>query len=257
MIDVQTVKCPYCGHSFDFSSYVGEEPLDSDVSLTKKLTKRTSWAELDREIRDGRAGLILDVGDTLSFTLKKTAFTNGMPVSVKVAAINGNNVVFSFAHIYWAAMPMNCIRANADGWACSDIADFLEEEVLPSFPDELQAVIQTREIIQEHFQTTYKRESKLWLPSYTEVFGRHKDFSVCDIGDVQFPLFMARENRVRSGKNEAVCSWWLRSPYVSYTTDFWYVDFVGCGGCGSASEMHSICPCFMIGENPENQLSIP
>lgn len=247
MIDVQTVRCPSCGHGFDFSSYIGEELLDSDVRLVKGREQRTSWAELDGEIRSGRAELILDVGDTLSFTLK-----NGTQVSVKVAAINpyGNNVAFSFDDIFWDNC-MNSTNTNNGGWADSDMADFLDKEIFPLFPDELQAVIQAREIVQKQRSTIYKRESKLWLPSYTEVFGRDERYSACDIGDVQFPLFTMRKGRVRFDKDDDIHTWWLRSPNVGSSTGFWYVYSGGNGGNGSASNASGVCPCFIIGEKPE------
>lgn len=203
MIDVQTVKCPDCGHSFDFSSYVGEEPLDSDVRLTKKLVQRTSWEELNAEICSGRAVLCLDVGDKLEFELK-----NGKKAFVEVAAVNpyGDNVAFSFVDILCDGC-MNSTDTNNGGWAGSDMADFLENEILPLLPDELQAVIQAREIVQKHRSTTYKRESKLWLPSYTEVFGKHERYSACDIGDVQFPLFAMRKNRIRVDSDDDTRYW--------------------------------------------------
>lgn len=39
MIDAQVVKCPECGHSFDFSGYIGEEHLNNDVNLIKKWVR--------------------------------------------------------------------------------------------------------------------------------------------------------------------------------------------------------------------------
>ena len=247
MIDVQTVKCPDCGHSFDFSSYVGEELLDSKVRLTKKLVQRTSWEELDAEICSGRAVLCLDVGDKLEFELK-----NGKKVFVEVAAVNpyGDNVAFSFTDIFCDGR-MNGTDTNNGGWAGSDMADFLENEILPLLPDELQAVIQTREIVQKHRSTTYKRESKLWLPSYTEVFGKHERYSACDIGDVQFPLFATRKNRVKVDSDDDTRYWWLRSPYVGYSTGFWIVSHYGSGYYNGASGALGVCPCFIIGKKPE------
>lgn len=247
MIDVQTVRCPNCGHNFDFSSYVGEEPLDRNVKLTKKLVQRTAWEELDTEIRAGRATLCLDIGDKLEFELK-----NGKKVFVEVAAVNpyGDNVAFSFADIFCDKY-MNCTDTNNGGWAGSDMVDFLEEEILPLFPDELQAVIQTREIVQKHRSTTYKRESKLWLPSYTEVFGKHERYSACDIGDIQFPLFMLRKNRVRFDKDDYIRPWWLRSPNVGTSTYFWYVNYGGNSNSYRASDAYGVCFCFVIGKKPE------
>ena len=247
MIDVQTVRCPDCGHSFDFSSYVGEEPLDSNVRLTKKLVQRASWEELEAEICAGRAALCLDVGDKLEFELK-----NGKKVSVEVAAVNpyGDNVAFSFSNILWENF-MNWYDTNDSGWSGSDMADYLDTEVFPLLPDELHTVIKTREIVQEHRGTTCKGESRLWLPSYTEVFGRNERYSACDVGDVQFPLFAIRKNRIKVDKNDDVRYWWLRSPFVGTSTNFCYVYANGSGSSYYASSAYGVCPCFIIGKKPE------
>lgn len=256
MIDVQTVRCPDCGHSFDFSSYVGEEPLDSNVRLTKKLAQRTSWEELETEICSGRAALCLDVGDKLEFELK-----NGKKVSVEVAAVNpyGDNVAFSFANVLQNGA-MNSTDTNRGGFCESKMADILEKEILPLLPDELAEVITPRKITQKlsvssssgRNERIFERECKLWLPSYTEVFGYHERYSGCDIGDVRFPLFATRRGRTKYTLDDDLSNWWLRSPIVGSSANFWYVySNGGGGGYGSASGVLGVCPCFIIGEKPE------
>ena len=254
MIDVQTVKCPDCGHSFDFSSYVGEEPLDSNVRLTKKLVQRTSWEELDAEICEGRAALCLDVGDKLEFELK-----NGKKVFVEVAALNpyGDNVAFSFANVLQDAV-MNPTDTNRGGFCQSKMADILEKEILPLLPDDLVRIITPRKITQKLYVSSssgrveriFERECKLWLPSYTEVFGRHERYSECDIGDVRFPLFATRRGRTKYTLDDDLSYWWLRSPVVGNSTNFWGVSSNGYGNSNGASYVNGVCPCFIIGEQP-------
>ena len=259
MIDVQTVKCPDCGHSFDFYSYVGEEPLDSNVRLTKKLVQRTSWEELGAEICSGRATLCLDVGDKLEFELK-----NGKKVSVEVAAVNpyGDNVAFSFTNVLQNGA-MNSTDTNRGGFCESKMADILEKEILPLLPDDLVEVITPRKITQKlsivdssgrRIERLFERECKLWLPSYTEVFGHHERYSGCDIGDIRFPLFATRRGRTKYTLDDDLSYWWLRSPNVGYSTYFWYVNSYGYGSYSGASSVNGVCPCFIIGRKPESKV---
>ena len=40
--------------------------------------------------------------------------------------------------------------------------------------------------------------------------------------------------------------WWLRSPYVGYSANFWFVDFGGYCGSYGAGTSFGVCPCFSI-----------
>lgn len=242
MIDVQTAKCPDCGHIFDFASYVGEEISSNNLRLTKRAVQRTSWEELSNEARNGRATLCLDIGDTLDFELK-----NGQKASVEVAALNtyGNGVVFSFANVL-KDYRMNRTNTNQGGWCECDMADYLEKEIMPLLPDDLVERIVPRKIVQKQGDKNYERECKLWLPSYTEVFGFHDRYSQCDVGDVRFPLFETHRGRTKYTLDDDWSYWWLRSPYVGYSTNFWYVNYNGNGSSYSASYVDGVCPCFII-----------
>ena len=41
-------------------------------------------------------------------------------------------------------------------------------------------------------------------------------------------------------------NWWLRSPYVGNSTNFWYVYYYGSTNGNSASNSYGVCPCFSI-----------
>lgn len=250
MIDVQTVKCPDCGRIFDFASYVGEEISNNNLRLTKQLVQRTSWEELGNEAGNGRATLCLNIGDKLSFELK-----NGQKVSVEVAALNpyGNGVAFSFANVL-REHQMNRTDTNRGGWCECDMADYLEKEILPLLPDDLVECIVPRKIVQKQGERTYERECKLWLPSYTEVFGFHDRYSQCDVEDVRFPLFETRRGRTKYTLDDDWSYWWLRSPHVGYSAHFWLVNYYGSGSSDYASNVRGVCPCFIIGKLPDNEV---
>ena len=252
MIDVMNIKCPRCSHDFSVDIYVGEESCNHNASLTRRATQHINWEEIGREIEHGYGNVVLSVGDTISFQLK-----NGKQASVSVAAINPYSkdaVAFAFDDLLWEKA-MNARDTNCGGWAHSKMADFLEEEILPLFPDELVDVIKPRTIVQNLNGTRYERTSKLWLPSRTEVFGEHENYKECDFGDIHFPLFKTEKSRVKALEDGTTQWYWLRSPYVGYSTNFWYVYGNGGGSTNGASNAYGVCPCFIIGKSDEEDVA--
>ena len=253
MIDVMQIHCPKCSHDFDVDIYVGEEAKNHNAKLTRRAVQHINFAEIALEIEHGNANAILSEGDSISFQLK-----NGRNVSVSVVAINHyshDNVVFMFDDLYWKEQ-MNSRNTNRGGWANSYMADYIESDILPQLPDELANVIVPRKIVQKIGGTAYERKSKLWLPSRTEIFGEHESYKECDFGDKQFPLFIKEKSRVKALEDGTTEWYWLRSPYVGYSTFFWYVSYDGGGGSGDyASNVFGVCPCFIIGKLPDNEVA--
>ena len=96
---------------------------------------------------------------------------------------------------------------------------------------------------------------KVWLMSYQDVLNTEYGFKD------NIEESVARQKRVTayaqsqgasmySGSTSAYVGngvWWLRSPYVGNSTNFWLVS--GNGGCGNddgASNSFGVCPCFSI-----------
>lgn len=243
MIDVMQVHCPKCSHNFDVDIYVGEEVKNHNAKLTRRATQHINFEEIAAEIERGNVNAILSVGDSISFQLK-----NGRNVSVSVAAMNHyceDSVVFAFDDLYWKH-EMNRRDTNRGGWAESDMADYVENEILPQLPDELIKIIAPRRIVQKIGGTEYERTSKLWLPSRTEIFGEHESYKECDFGDKQFPLFITEKSRVKALEDGTTEWYFLRSPYVGNSAYFWYVDYYSGGASGYASNVGGVCPCFII-----------
>lgn len=182
--------CPHCKKEFAVDIYVGEESHDYNATLVRKRTQHINWSEIKSEIENGYGNAILSVGDKLCFTLK-----DGRDASVSVIAINhyeNNSVIFMFDNMLWEK-EMNHRSTNHGGWHASFMADFLDDEVYSVLPEELACVIKARTIVQKLDNVEYKRESKLWLPSMTEMFGERAGYDDCDFGDIQFPIFKKKE----------------------------------------------------------------
>ena len=243
MIDVMDVRCPHCKNGFSVDMYFGEETLTPEACLTRKAKQHISWGEIAEEIGRGNGGAVLDVGDTISFKLK-----DGKEVTVAVVARNLYNpreVIFMFDDIYWRSS-MNSRDTNRGGWAESKVADYIQNEILPLLPNELLEVIKPRKITQKLSGVEYTKESKLWLPSKTELFGENERYTECDFGDKHFPLFKTERSRVKCAENGETDWYWLRSPYIDYSSTFCSVYYGGYSGYYYASSTYGVCPCFSI-----------
>lgn len=217
---------------------------DYNVSISRTNTQNSSWKEIAEAIHKGFGKEIFSIGDTVNFKLN-----NGKTASVAVTAFDvggKNNVVFSFVNLHWESQ-MNVKNTNTGGWYSAAIRPWLNNTVLSDLPSDLVSVIQEREIIQKIGDKTYKSSDKLWLPSKTEMFGLDKRYEDVDFGDTQFPLFNTEKSRVKFVDESVVTSWyWLRSPYVSNSTNFWVVNNYGNAYNANASASYSVCPCFII-----------
>ena len=243
MIDIMNVHCPHCSRDFAVDVYVGEESSNYNASLIRRNAQHVNWSEISEEIGKGYGNEILSVGDTISFYLK-----NNKQVSVSVAAINpyeNNSVAFVFDDLFPSRI-MNERGTNRGGWAKSDMADALENEILPLLPDELIEVIKPRTIIQVLDGIKYERTSKLWIPSRTEMVGKSEACKDCDFGDIHFPLFSTKKSRIKAMEDGTTDWYWLRSPLVGYAIHFWGVTSYGYIYNYGAGASMGVCSCFII-----------
>lgn len=243
------INCkPFCNGDFPVDIYTGELSLNCDATLSRTSTFQLNLHDLYNEICNGYTNEVLSEGDRISFQLE-----DGRYASVTVAAINlyeKNNVIFVFDDLLWE-YSMNNRNTNDGGWAESGMVDYMEKEILPLLPKSLIDIITPRIIVQNIDGVEYKRESKLWLPSLTEVIGENGMTEECDFKDKQFPIFKTKKGRVKSLENGDVWQrYWLRSPYGS--TTFWFVYNNGIYSSNYANAIYSVCPCFSIGSKTQD-----
>ena len=124
---------------------------------------------------------------------------------------------------------MNDYVTNEGGWKDSAMRKWLNEDVLPRLPKELQAMVVPRTIRQKINGEEVQTQDKLWLPSFTEMFGAEAaaEWTPGDLGDEQFELFDSERNRVKEVPGRGTWWYWLRSPYAS---DSAYFCLVGSSG---------------------------
>lgn len=132
---------------------------------------------------------------------------------------------------------MNKQMTNAGGWGGSFMREWLNGTIFHMMPDALQEIIVPRTIRQTLGSKVAETEDKLWLPSYTEMFGKEgaEDWAPADTGDEQFQLYTSEKNCVKEQGKNGTWWYWLRSPSGSNSTFFCCVDSYGGASDGVAS----------------------
>ena len=118
----------------------------------------------------------------------------------------------------WAQLKENIENVESRMKAIKDV----HKDMLP---DELREMIVPRRIVQTMDGERLESEDKLWLPSFTEMFGKEgaEDWAPADTDETQLELFSTERSRVKERPGNGTWWYWLRSPYGSYST---YLCFV-------------------------------
>lgn len=194
-------------------------PLDRvAMTIIKKKQEESTWADIKAAAIAGTLDSILAEGDQIPVTLK-----------------NGDVVVFDFTHdqngkAYFVLHDcygehcMNKTATTKGGWRDSEMRRYVTEEILPLLPDDLLDVIAPTKIRQIRDGEELISEDKLFLLSYTQVFGgKWED----EPDDTQLEIFKKGTHRVKGDTEGGASWWWLRSAdyYTSYS-----FNGVGSGG---------------------------
>lgn len=208
--------------------------------------KQFSWAFLKKEIKAGNARKYLAVEDEIEIKLK-----DGRLMPVVVAGIdtyNKNEVLFTIKDCWFEEAAMNKESTNKGGYLKSKMHIETLPGILKLLPDELVEAITPRKITQVLDGKEYFEEAKLWLWSYTEMFGDadlDDKEKARDKGDKWVELFKYRRNRIKEFNGQAYW-YWLRSPHINWTTYFWYVSSDGGVYIHNAGYSSGVCFGFCI-----------
>lgn len=101
----------------------------------------------------------------------------------------------------------------------------------------LQEMIVPRRIVQTMDGEQLESEDKLWLPSFTEMFGKEgaEDWAPADTDETQLELFRTERSRVKERPGNGTWWYWLRSPDGSGSAYFCDVYSNGNASCNGAS----------------------
>lgn len=216
------------------------------TTIKVKKEKPTTWSEIKELITNGKAADVLSIGDEITDTL-----TTGEQVTFVVAGINiyeRNQVIFSLKDCLTndvsgdtAVVDMGEARVEKTSWTTCNMRRYLAEEILPTLPPDLLAIITPRDITTDDGVTS----DYIWLFSVTEVFGGKNQYHF-EPEDLPLPYYQRPASRVKFGTRGWPRAWWLRTPVSFYADSFFEVSDLGGVSRNTASGSSSICFGFCI-----------
>lgn len=206
--------------------------------ITKRTTITTDWAQLKTvQEQMNLAEIMLEVGSEFPVSLEADADNENdvfEQLTAQVVHVTKEGRVMVVVKDCMGQMhAMNDYATNEGGWKDSAMRKWLNEDVLPRLPKELQAMIVPRTIRQMIDGKEVQTQDKLWLPSFTEMFGADAaaEWAPGDLGDEQFELFASERSRVKEVPGRGTWWYWLRSPRASDSVRFCLI-----GSNGSADD---------------------
>lgn len=138
-----------------------------------------------------------------------------------------------------ARQPMNKKRTNEGGFEKSDLKKWIDNVLLPAFPDDLRSRIEN-----------------LTIPTYGQIFGHDQELGIQyewynniiePDNDEQFPLMAKRKNRVVDFGNDY--EWyWLQNATKKELSATLFASVTVSGGMayGGASDSYGVRPVFLL-----------
>ena len=232
-----------------------------EVPAVQKSFADCTWAEIKAVLVNGSANASNQwtVGDVVWFEVgdeKPITLTNGETLTIQIADFNhdvdnnGNVVPCTFVtkELMKTDKRMNATGTNAGGWANSEMYGYIQGEVYEMLPADIQALLTP--VVKKSTEGSKSTNiisstDKLFLLSYSEVgFGTSSPYG--DEG-TKYPIFTDATSRKKYKVGATSASfWWLRSPYTSSTSYFYYVNSSGSYSSYSANSSYGVCFAFAM-----------
>ena len=221
-----------------------------------------SWSEIAAIAAAGRAPCVFNVGDE-----KQIKLSTGEVITVVILGFCHDGyyneeddedsyytITFGMKNCLTTRYQMNASSTNAGGWESSKMRTSVMSTLLSQLPSDLQSVI--KEVYKKtsagNKSTTITTTSdKLFLFSEVEINGTTA--ATYSGEGAQYAYFKRNGGyaatpdgwypqgiKALSDGDGSAYNWWLRSPYVSYTTSFRYVATVGYVSPAPASNSYGV-----------------
>lgn len=164
------------------------------MNIRKTITSEIEWNTIKKAQADGKLQELLQVGDELDITLK-----TGEELTVQAVGTTERGLIFLLKDCMKDEHGMNKRMTSKGGWRDSEMRLWLNETIIRMLPDELREMIVPRRIVQTMDGERLESEDKLWLPSFTEMFGKEgaEDWAPADTDETQLELFSTERSRVK------------------------------------------------------------
>ena len=179
------------------------------MNIRKTITSEIEWNTIKKAQADGKLQELLQVGDELDITLK-----TGEELTVQAVGTTEHGLIFLLKDCMKDEHGMNKRMTNEGGCRDSEMRLRLNETIIHMLPDELREMIVPRRIVQTMDGERLESEDKLWLPSFTEMFGKEnaEDWAPADTDEKP---------------GNGTWWYWLRSPNGSTSAHFCRVNSYG------------------------------
>ena len=171
------------------------------MNIRKTITSEIEWNTIKKAQADGKLQELLQVGDELDITLK-----TGEELTVQAVGTTERGLIFLLKDCMKDEHGMNKRMTSKGGWRDSEMRLWLNETIIRMLPDELREMIVPRRIVQTMDGERLESEDKLWLPSFTEMFGKEgaEDWAQADTDETQLELFSTERSRVKERPGSAL-----------------------------------------------------
>lgn len=171
------------------------------MNIRKTITSEIEWNTIKKAQADGKLQELLQVGDELDITLK-----TGEELTVQAVGTTERGLIFLLKDCMKDEHGMNKRMTSKGGWRDSEMRLWLNETIIRMLPDELREMIVPRRIVQTMDGERLESEDKLWLPSFTEMFGKEgaEDWEPADTDETQLELFSTERSRVKERPGSAL-----------------------------------------------------
>jgi hypothetical protein len=115
---------------------------------------------------------------------------------------------------------MNEKNTNSGGWPASDMRAWLQDSILPMFPDTVRSNIKEVKKYSYSYSDkgTISSSDMIWIPSCREIFGES------DSDEDAGPVYLTARIKRRA---DTPSWWWLRSASYNYDDTFYNVHYWG------------------------------
>ena len=212
------------------------------VSLLKDNFADNEWSEIIAACQSGNVPASWVVGNYKNMTI------NGKAYRIDIIGKNHDTyaaggtapLTFQMHDCYDETKQMNSSNTNSGGWQNSAMRTTHLPAILNMMPAEVKAAIrdvQKKSSAGNQSSSIQTTNDKLFLLSEIEIFGS-TTYSFAGEGK-QYDYYKAGNSKVKNLSGSA-SSWWERSPYSSYSTNFCFVLSSGDAGANGASTSYGV-----------------
>lgn len=198
------------------------------VLPAKAAFNNMSWADIATVSEAGEAANYFNVGDEKELQIGSETYhvqILGFNHDDKSDGTGKAGITVGLKEIMTTTKAMNSSGSNVGGWEASEMRTYLQNDILPTLPSDLQSVIKTVNKVSDggyENQTLKTTQDKLFLFSPEEVGFNLTSYYVQGQG-TKYDYFTDNTSRTKKYLDNNSGGWWLRSAITSNANYFYIV----------------------------------